>query len=530
MSQTVNESINLALMRLSRRSEKVAPETLVRTFVDIGSLFTLLSIVDNQIIFGRRGTGKTHALRYLAETRKASGDAAIYLDLSNIGSSGGIYADQSLSVTERATRLLVDTLVGLHDELYEFCVDYAEKHDLSVTGPILDELGMAITDVRVVGQVEEEVSGLRSQVKREEGSGEAKLSPNDVKVSLARNKSSELKTEGVYSRRIEGQLHSTVHFGSVRRILERLSKAINPVRIWVLLDEWSSVPLDLQPYLADLLRRSIFPITGFTVKSAAIEYRSAFKMAGPQGSYVGIEVGADISADINLDDFMVFDNDAERAREFYISLLHKHVIGSGLSGDEVGDQLDERDLVRQAFTQINAFDELVRAAEGVPRDAIHIASLAAQYALRVPIGVPHVRRAAKYWYQTGKESTVRAREEAIGLLHWIIDNVIGNRKARAFLLRSNITHPLIEELFDARVIHVLKRGVSTHDQPGARYDVYKLDYGCYVDLMATARAPLGLFLVDEEDDSSGYIEVPQDDYRSIRRAILDLEDFERARS
>ena len=149
MTKTVNEIINRGLMSLSRRSEKAAPETLVRTFVDIGPLFTLLSIVDNQIVFGRRGTGKTHALRYLAETRKADEHAAIYLDLSNVGSSGGLYADPSVSISDRATRLLVDTLLELHNGLYDFCVEYSEKHDLSVTGPLLDELGKAITEVRV---------------------------------------------------------------------------------------------------------------------------------------------------------------------------------------------------------------------------------------------------------------------------------------------------------------------------------------------------------------------------------------------
>ncbi len=58
--------------------------------------------------------------------------------------------------------------------------------------------------------------------------------------------------------------------------------------------------------------------------------------------------------------------------------------------------------------------------------------------------------------------------------------------------------------------------MSSNDEPGARYDVYKIDYGCYVDLINTTRAPVGLF---EEDDGT-FIEVPHDDYRSIRRAIL----------
>ena len=107
----------------------------------------------------------------------------------------------------------------------------------------------------------------------------------------------------------------------------------------------------------------------------------------------------------------------------------------------------------------------------------------------------------------------------------MIDTVIGQRRARAFLLRTDVADRLIDALYDARVLHVLKRSVSTHDQPGVRYDVYKLDYGCYVDLISTAKAPAGLLPFDDESGEGRFIDVPPDDYRSIRRAILTLEDF-----
>jgi Cdc6-like AAA superfamily ATPase len=60
--------INNALMRLSKRAETQDKKRLVDTFVDNGPLFTLLSREDHQVIYGRRGTGKTHALSYLAES------------------------------------------------------------------------------------------------------------------------------------------------------------------------------------------------------------------------------------------------------------------------------------------------------------------------------------------------------------------------------------------------------------------------------------------------------------------------------
>jgi hypothetical protein len=101
------------------------------------------------------------------------------------------------------------------------------------------------------------------------------------------------------------------------------------------------------------------------------------------------------------------------------------------------------------------------------------------------------------------------------ILTLIITKIIGETKARAFLFPSNASNDFIEQSFDARLLHILKKNVSSKDEPGVRYDVFKLDYGCYVDLINTNREPKCLFEADE-----GLIDVPKDDYRSIRRAIL----------
>ena len=187
----------------------------------------------------------------------------------------------------------------------------------------------------------------------------------------------------------------------------------------------------------------------------------------------------------------------------------------------------EDEFLRLSFTQVNTFDELVRASEGVPRDTINIIIQAAQYAGSNQIAMEHVRKAAHAWYQRDKEAAIKATNGASELLHWIISEVIGKRRARAFLLRSDTRDKLIDALFDSRILHILKKNVSSRDEPGIRYNVYKLDYGCYVDLMATARAPSGLLPLDYKDEQGvvQYTPVPPDDYRAIRRAILRIADF-----
>ena len=518
----MHERINKIFVKFSKRAEKVDHQTLVESFVDVGPLLAVLSTTDNQVLYGRRGTGKTHALVYLAESVSGAGDIPVYVDMRQIGSTGGIYSDLTVPFPERATRLLVDTLAALHDGLLDAALRDDAVIDLGQVGPALDNLADAITEVTVSGTAEEETSGIEALGARAGTSLGVGLSGKGMSASAAATESQTLRTEAAHRLKVTGSRVHRVNFGRVGDAFSRLMGAMGGVRVWLLLDEWSVVPLELQPYLADLLRRSLFPVPEITTKIGAIEKRSRFQITVTAGDYVGIELGGDASADINMDDFMVFDNDEEKAVAFFRSIVFRHFRSIVSQDDEEGMPESDRDLVRTAFTQENVFREFVRAAEGIPRDAFYILSLAAQSDFARSISMETVRKASKTWYQRDKETAVAANAKAMGLLHWIIDKVIAHRRARAFLLQRTVSSDLIDNLFDARVLHLLKRNISAHDRPGMRYDVYKIDYGCYVDLLLTARSPLGLF----ETDVGSYVDVPPDDYRAIRRAILDIGEFE----
>lgn len=518
-------TINSIFLRFNRRAETVAPIQLVNTFVDAGPLSALLSSTDHQVMYGRRGTGKTHALTYLVETKAANGDIGFVIDMRTIGSTGGLYADHSMTLSERATRLLVDLLTYIHENLLGFSIENDEEIDLSQAGIILDRLADAASNVKVVGVTLESKENQIESTNSSEGGVSTNLSTSkfglNVSTEVKQRESESISDKIVH----EGIATHRVIFGDVQRSLLEFIELLHPKRIWIVLDEWSDIPLDLQPYLADFIRRCIFPVTGITVKIGAIEHRSKFRIPIDSGGYVGIELGADVTADVNLDDFMVFDNDSDRAKDFFREFLFKHFEAASDGIDE-GVPSSAIELIRQGFTQSSAFDEFVRAVEGVPRDAINMITLAAQKALDGPISVPDIRSSANTWYQRDKQVAVDS-SAAQDLLRWIIDRVIGERRARAFLLESGVRHQLIDKLFDSRLLHILKRNISGRDQPGVRYDVYKLDYGCYIDLIATAKAPQGLLPLDQPDeDSTRFVEVPPDDYRSIRRAILDVSEFE----
>jgi hypothetical protein len=505
---------NAAFLRLSRRAEANA-RNLIETFVDVGPLFALLSSSDHQIMFGRRGTGKTHALSYLATDRELKGDAVAMIDLRKVGSSGGMYNDPGRSLQERATALLVDVLTAIHEALYTYFVGSSDTFDLAVASPALDALAVAITAVTVDGETE---IASKSSQSRKATSGDALSASLGAHGALSLRASSSEEQSASDSAQVRRSGHERlyVNFGSAGVAFQRILDVMKGRHLWILLDEWSSIPLNLQPYLADLLRRSVFPISGATVKIAAIEQRSNFRLHTDDHDYVGIEIGADASADVSLDDFMIFENDQAKAETFLRTLIARHV---GVAPEDT-DQ-----FVSYAFEE-NAFAELVRAAEGVPRDAMNILVLAAQRAIDSRITVADIRLVARTWYQRDKEKAVSFNPGALRLLQWMVEEIVGRRRARAFMLRSGTTDPLIDTLCDARVVHVIKRGVSPVDRLGTRFDVYKLDYGCYAELLTTDHAPLGLVHIEGEAGTTGrYVDAPPADYHSIGHAILSLDRF-----
>lgn len=513
----MSTEINTAILKLKKRAEKYSPEQLVNTFVDVGSLFTILMNTDHQILYGRRGTGKTHVLTYLCSQLKENKNCPVYIDLRLIGSTGGLYSDRSVPFSERATRLLIDVFTAVHDQILEFAIENTDENiHIGNVGPLLDELASAISEIEISGEITKE----KSIESNNENS-------NKLSLSLSLKPGLEYKNENRSGFKTGERLlnvgveNHRIHFPSIKGIMGKILNIIKPYELWIVLDKWAEIPIDLQPFLGDLLRRCLFPIYGITVKIGAIEHRSNFKIQKGVSEYIGIETGADMTS-VNLDEFMVFDNNEYLSIDFFKSLLFKHV-NSLLPKESQLQFADE--LINKTFTQINVFEEFVRASEGVPRDAINILIQAATKASFANISMKNIRDAARIWYNRDKEKSVSSSQAAIKLLRWIIDEVIGQRNARAFLLRTDTENELIDYLYDSRVIHIIKQSVSSQETPGIRYNAYSIDYGCYVDLINTSRSPQGLFEATMEDGEDTFVSVPHNDYRAIRRAVLNLEQF-----
>jgi hypothetical protein len=186
----------------------------------------------------------------------------------------------------------------------------------------------------------------------------------------------------------------------------------------------------------------------------------------------------------------------------------------------VYDVQNGQQLTSRLFTERDTFNELARASEGVVRDLINIFTSAffnSRRRGRLNIDRKAILEAALQWFEQDKSRYLD--EQLQRVLSRIVSQVIGDRRARSFLLPRELErHPVVQRLFDARVLHPMQRGYADKDNPGVRYNIYTLDYGTYVDLLGTSRQPdLGL----DELERSADLVVPFDDKRSIRRIILD---------
>src|SRR5437016_3724104 len=116
-----------AVAGIPQRSEKQSDvQKLVGSFVDVGILPQVDS-VNSQIIYGRRGTGKTHIMRVLASGLAARPNTAVvYVDARTLGSSNQ-FSDATVPLPARCTALFRDLLGEIYNGLLEYVVNVAPK-------------------------------------------------------------------------------------------------------------------------------------------------------------------------------------------------------------------------------------------------------------------------------------------------------------------------------------------------------------------------------------------------------------------
>lgn len=522
------KAVSSILLRAERQQDK---SKITETFVDIGIL-PQLENNNNQIVYGRRGTGKTHVLKVLDINLKRNKKKIVsYIDARILGSAHQ-FSDPNVPTNNRCMSLFKDILHEITNKILNFLLE-VEPKNYEKAFDAIDELSISVTEAK---KKYHETSAEATKSLKTNNNRSFGFSLQKDGLATNYENSSNKENEASLKKQYDVEENDNIIFSELKTRMNDVLETID-CNLIILFDEWSSIPIEIQPYLAEFFKRSFLANPKITIKIASLEYRSQFsKQSGYD--YIGLEVGCDISTAIDIDEYCVYDRNPERIIEKFSDILYLH-LKNEFEEDYLKDTYSiecGKDMIAKLFTNKNVFSELVRASEGVARDLINIFSksfYSAQRKGKTSIDKSSIIEAAQQWFEKDKAHNLDSN--LLGTLRKIIDIVIGQRKARSFLVPRELEkHDSIQKLFDARVLHLIQKGYADKIHPGLRYNIYTLDYGTYVDLLHTTLAPKSDFtdidLFNEnyllEDENGSLFEaedkliVPFDDKRSIRRIIL----------
>jgi hypothetical protein len=303
-----SDSFRNAVLNMERRAERqIYDDKLVKCFVP-NRILDDLNTGSNQLLFGRRGVGKTHTLKAFLSQRVEQGSLCHYLDCTSFGS--GIGADGSAKNV--AIRFFAKFISTLSDGLLEDIV-LTERPELDLQ----DTLLVALAEMSNLG------------------------APKSV--------------------------GETFDYAGIVRFTNIFLERLRVDRLTILLDEWAQIPPPSQPYFGEFLKRAFFSNPRVTVKIGVVDH--TYRLSERVGEQlIGLERSGDIFGDVMMDRYFVWDQHETFVEQFFAEILYNH-LGLELNFDlDLPAQAKARSVQDNFFTQHRVLSELCRAAEGNARD------------------------------------------------------------------------------------------------------------------------------------------------------------------
>ena len=476
----------------------------------------------HQIIYGRRGAGKTHLLLRvgvgLRDSFAEGGILPVYVNGSQLSQEISIVSPDPAMV---ALAVYVQLMQHIGAEIHRFVTELNPTNfwDWVVDGRRIqtarqaDAIATRLEEtlksgqVRLLpaGEVSNEATTLAETSRSSSAGASIRLDPSimldprtlgwAVKAGTTAEKSA--KSSLLTTRKIRGEV--ILPFSQVSYDLRCLLELLGKASIHVLFDEWSEIDKDplVQPYLAEMLRRTASAVPGMYLKLACIPGRTflATPITGDIKNPIGLEEGDDIHSDVNLDSIVFAGESLDQLVPFFVAMIKKHV------GEKVGWVRDssfldfESFLTSAIFKGVPPFIELCQASGGVPRDFINIyraattlsANTAKSGQVRPPFQLLTVRLAAKGVYQSKRASFGKSTSPQLRLLDRIYQEIYVKKHSYLFLLsEESAEDDVVQTLYMEKLIH---RFPATYYNPDdeRRYQFFQLDYGTTIDrLMANA--------------------------------------------
>ena len=447
------------VLRYIEENMRVTEQTSIE-YLDAQGNIDRLSLKQNHIVFGRRGSGKSLLLKslLLKSLREEDGFSCISVNMEDFKDIS--FPNSIIQVQKAIIKQLIPIVSGIHGKL---TLNYWKK-SMPVIGRLKKQL--KYLDRQLADPDEYDQSVKEKKAGKVYGRGKVKSGGN------------ELESGAEASEEVETSKQITIdkldilknRLTDIKELFFESSALIGK-DIYLILDDFYFIKKNDQPYFLDFFHR-VSKNTPLYLKVATIKHRSKLYVQGE--SYIGIELPHDaqpLNLDYSLEDFDSLVN--------FMKNLLNHI------NEKVKVNIKYSDLITD-----NAFRFLCLASGGVPRDFFSLLiSLGPSLGGEKSISKPNVIEKAIENIANKMEAFKKdSGDEEVLLEHYlkyIRTSIIDKKKWNAFLVSNTEVqnHPqinqAIKELVDMRFLHLVNPNTSAASSDGTRYSAYMLDIGLF---------------------------------------------------
>jgi len=453
-------------------------------YVDVGDNLARIGAAQHQIVFGRRGSGKSSLLvHYL--------NAAIPNDVLGIY----ILADEykRLTYPDILIRLLIEILESLPVSWRWL------KRLLRLKIPTQ----ICARELRLLLDMAEDSDVIDNQKKTTKHEARAKVTSKSIgEASLGSvSGGSHERTSSFKEKKLDTLERHLRDYKNA--ISENISKS-KKKSAYVFVDDFYLMPLERHPDLLDYLHR-LLRDTELYMKVATVRHRTKLIRNHPQT--IGVELSQDVE-EITLDLTL---EDIEATEEYLGKML-----------DLIAREVGIEDILTDNFNQ-EALQALTLTSGGVPRDFLNIfinaidASLAEKKTKWLT---------PKYIYKGAGRLAYKTklnflREDASGdseglerLLYDLLSFCLREKKKTSFLISQDEAqtsprdHDLIQQLMDFKLIHVVEPDTSAASGRPGRYEAYTLDFSLFMEPRRRNIEIVEFWKIDDNRRRTGIREAP----------------------
>lgn len=439
----------------------------IKTFVNHGGILERLQNERNQIIFGRRGSGKTLLLNNFLRNYPATFTFHAKVNLEQ-------FKGDSLEDA------ICGTLISIFEQ-YRNHVDPAPKGYWDRTTAYLRKaISGGKSDLGTINATLQYLQGLLAEVENSEVVSEEKDSETNtsaLKMGLKGTKF-EIKEGGDQSKAIKKTYRLKkgdslkANKRAIRSLLISLTKSWKLKKMYISLDDFYFIRKEYQPYFIDFFH-NLTKGTNIILKVATIRQRSQLSIKTE--TFIGVDLTDDIQPidlDFTLDRF-------DSLQSFMTQILNAFISSSYAESVKISDLIDPP-----------AFRALCIASGGVPRDFLTYFIEVCEVCISrnshasvqdvYDIASKYLNNKLQHFEQDSQD------DKAVlwSTLAYIRREIITKQRTNVFLLstsvnqRSEALDQVVKELVDMRLLHQLATNLRIDGRPDL-CNAYLLDMAFY---------------------------------------------------